>query len=344
MRNALEKYLTSKWYSDKAIVWLKPLAYLYKKIITARRKKYLLKTSHYNSPWPVAVIGNIVVGGTGKTPLIITIANKLTEHGIKAAIISRGYGANISTNTLVAEEDSFEKVGDEPLLVAKKTRRPVVIGSDRVKSIELLKSSDYEIDIVLMDDGLQNYSLKKDLEIMVFDGNRLFGNGELLPAGPLREPVERIYEADLVLVNGSSHDDFPVKHLKFELSGKILINLDSREEINVSEFSGNEVYAYAGIGNPERFFSALKQHGMMVEGFPLGDHQTMPNQFFAEHQDKPIIITEKDAVKISSEVLLSHNNIWSLPVTVSMSEADTSVLMSGIVNLVKKENIKENIQ
>lgn len=332
MRKALEKFLLKRWYSDKPIGYLKPFACLFSKISLSRRQAFLVgKKQSYKASVPVIVVGNITVGGTGKTPIVIFLAEEMKKRGRKPAVISRGYGAHVESNQMVTELSTYHEVGDEPKLIQQRTGIPVAVGRDRKQSIELILKKYPEIDMIISDDGLQHYALHRDLEIVLIDGDRGLGNSALLPAGPLRESKNRLNEVDFVLINGRSEFNFSSKSLSFKLTGETLKNIHTSEARDLSSFSEHDVYAFAGIGNPERFFKLLSQYGIEVESHFLGDHAEMPDSFFYERLDKAILMTEKDALKYQH---LSLSNLWYLPVDVAMQDDAKLHFIDDILNKI----------
>ena len=315
----LQQWLESIWYdsdNENSIgrLFLMPLSYLYSAINTYQRKsqtKNLMKLS-----CPVIVVGNITVGGTGKTPLTIHVVKLLQKSGYKPAIITRGYGGKATTwpQAVTAESDA-SLVGDEAVLMASRTGVPVYAGANRLGSIEqLLKTHD--CDVIVSDDGMQHYKLPRDIQIAVIDGNRQLGNGYCLPAGPLREKKERLNDCDLIVVNGQNKDKN--NYFEMALSGKTLINLMTNEEKDLSDFSGQEVQAMTGIGNPQRFYTTLKLRGLNVIENSFPDHYAFVRNDLSFSADSIVIMTEKDAVKCKP--LIGDSNLyWYLPVTATLS-------------------------
>jgi tetraacyldisaccharide 4'-kinase len=270
----------------------------------------LLKT--HRLPVPVIVIGNLAVGGTGKTPLVAWLAEFLTESGHRPGIVARGYGGRAGHWPQQVRPDSDPvMVGDEAVLLAGKSGCPMAVGPDRVAAAQsLLEHSD--CDLILSDDGLQHYALQRNIDIVVIDGVRRFGNGLCLPAGPLREPVKRLMRADLVVVNGlGNRGEYPMT-----------MRLGSVRELQGGEavrdlhsFRGQSVHAVAGIGNPQRFFAALRQAGLRLEEHVFPDHHPFTPAELAFGDGRPIIMTEKDAVKCRG---FGMRNCWYAPVTIEM--------------------------
>lgn len=241
------------WYNQWVLWPLIPFSALFSLIVACRRKCYQLGLLARHKPnVPVIVIGNLTVGGTGKTPLVIHIAHQLSKQGLKVGVLHSGYKGNLSKPTLVRSNSDPSEVGDEALVLAQQLHCPIVAYSDRVKGLKFLMEKE-KVDIVLCDDGLQHYALKRHIEIAVIDGARRFGNGYCLPAGPLREPTKRLMEVDLCITNGGIPEaneytmDYQVAPLYRATN--------SKEKCDLSRFAGQTVHAVAGIGNPKRFFA-----------------------------------------------------------------------------------------
>lgn len=307
----LNQYVQVIWYSDGLPSrLLQPLAKLYEQVVRYRRHSFL------NHPpdkvdVPIIVVGNISVGGTGKTPMVIWLCEWLRQQGWKPGVVSRGYGSEASHKRprLVETDDDPAKVGDESLLIAKRTGVPVAVGRDRASAVqELLVKTD--CDIVISDDGLQHYRLWRDLEIAMLDGTRRLGNGRCLPAGPLREPPERLSEVDFVMVTeGKTHPGEYAVRLRM---GHIQpVNDSVQLQQSITEFSGKRVHAVAGIGNPERFFRALEQNGLHLIRHPLPDHHRFTPSDLEFGDGYPVFMTEKDAVKCQT---FAANNVWYVPI------------------------------
>jgi len=267
----------------------------------------------YRAPLPVIVVGNINVGGTGKTPLIIELAKQLQARGHKPGIISRGYGGNASSwPQQVTAESTAQQVGDEPVLIFQRSGCPMVVGPNRRADIELLLQQ-ADCDVILSDDGMQHYALQRDLEIAVIDAQRQLGNGFCLPSGPLRETAARLLTVDLVLLNGgdSAQCSFRLAAGACEPVGQT--DLRSRE---LSEFKNCRVHAIAGIGHPQRFFSMLQQNGIEVIPHAFADHYVYQLADLQFDDQLPVLMTEKDAVKCREFPLSQH---WSVPVSAELS-------------------------
>ena len=263
---SVQSWLNRVWYERASPPWwLLPLSLSYGAAAGARRylySKQLRKSTRIASP--VVVVGNVSVGGTGKTPLVCWLVARLQELGFKPGVVTRGYGGSSENVRLVDLAADPSIVGDESLLLARRTSVPVAIGRDRPSAAQLLVSAG--CDVVVSDDGLQHYALARDCEIVVVDGERRFGNGWLLPAGPLRESEARLRRVDAVVVNGG----------RAQLEGALSMRLEAKDALSLiggaiktlREFAGHSVHAVAGIGNPERFFNMLRGYGIEVVGHP----------------------------------------------------------------------------
>ena len=317
------------WYRT-SFTWLTflllPFSWLFRLIVAIRfflyRTHFLKKT---NFTVPVIVVGNITVGGTGKTPFVIWLAKCLQKKGYRPGIVSRGVGGEkISQPYWIDAMANPQYVGDEAVLLAKRTQCPMVVCVDRVAAVnELLKKTN--CNMVISDDGLQHYHLGRSMEIIVVDGIRELGNGQLIPAGPLREPVKRLREADLIIINGKSKLHHPIfksgiveKKLEhMNLEGDILFSLIRPDQtLSLDIFSHKKIHAIAGIGHPERFFSLLRDYGIHLIEHVFPDHYLYQRDDIYFADDLPVIMTEKDAVKCMEFADPRH---WYLPVDAKMS-------------------------
>lgn len=294
MRDRLAQRIEHGWYRpERPAMWLRAVAALYGAVGSLRRALYrrgVLRATRL--PVPVIVVGNLTVGGTGKTPLTIAIAEWLRGCGHRPGVASRGYGRRDRAARLVRPGDTAADVGDEPLLIAA-SGTPVAVAPRRADAARLLLE-DAGVDIVLADDGLQHYALARDVEILVVDGRRRFGNGALLPAGPLREPPGRGRDCDLVVVNGGSA---AAGEYAMELVVHQAVPLRAGLPEPLQRFSGRRVHAVAGIGNPARFFDALRAFGIEVQEHAFPDHHPYTAADLAFDGGLPVLMTEKDAVK-----------------------------------------------
>ncbi len=317
------------WYQGGVLAYLLlPLSFIYFLLSIARKLCYRLGLlSSYRAPVPVIVVGNITVGGTGKTPLVIALVQWLQQQGYKPGVISRGYGSKAPHYPFsVAPDSPPEHSGDEPLLIASRTQAPVVIDANRKQAIMQLLN-DYECNIIVSDDGLQHYAMARDIELVVVDGQRGFGNGLLMPAGPLRESVSRLQQVDYVVCNGSRPESVPetIAAAIMCLEGGSLMSLDGSLQCQAAEwFASKRVHAIAGIGNPKRFYQSLIDLGFEVIEHSFPDHYPYRPEDIQFDDELPIIMTEKDAVKIKplmTEVNLCGSSYWYLPVSASFDSA-----------------------
>lgn len=286
--------LDTLWYRPHPARWLLwPLSLIYGTAIVLRRWLYRHGWLHSERlPVPVIVVGNITVGGTGKTPMVIWLVEQLRARGWKPGIISRGYGGRSTRwpREVTATSDVAE-VGDEPVLLAQRLRCPIMVGPRRIDDARQLLAR-HDVNVIVSDDGLQHYALQRDIEIAVMDGQRRLGNGMLLPAGPLRESEARQREVQLVIINGADGEG-----LRMDLMPDAFVRLDGAESLPMAAFAGRSVHALAGIGHPERFFDDLRAEGLRVLSQAFPDH----HRFTAGDIDFPdnidVVMTEKDAVK-----------------------------------------------
>lgn len=327
------KSLQYYWYRSSIFLWLLlPLSWLYCLIVFVRRKLYQLNIKRsYGCKLPVVVIGNISVGGTGKTPLLISLCGYLKEKGYSPGVVSRGYGGEFSGIKQISDADTAKSVGDEPLMIYKKTSVPVVVGADRVAAARYLASNN-QCDVVLSDDGLQHYRMRRSFEIAVVDSVRRFGNGLCLPAGPLRERPSRLNDVNMLVYNGNT--GIGSGDCSYQLEVKGLQRLVGDEKKEVGSFAGQTVHAVAGIGNPMRFFNQLRDSGITVIEHPYPDHHSYCQDDFAGWSDECIIMTEKDAVKCCQ---LSLSDAWVLSVTAIFSSELESSLSSELLPILNKQ-------
>ncbi len=309
-------YIENIWYSNHPIGWLlAPFGWFYCVFVVLRRLCYQLGLATVTRlSVPVIVVGNITVGGTGKTPLVIWLADYLKCKGFKPGIVSRGYGGIISKKIQQVRVDSNPVfVGDEPVLIAKKTRCPVAVSVQRhLAAAELIEH--HQCNIILCDDGLQHYSLSRDIEIVVIDGSRRFGNGRCLPAGPLREPLNRLRSVDLMVskYKAGRHE----YEMRYHYGDPISL-LDPFETMPLSTLAGKSVHAVAGIANPDHYFAYLKRHKLNVIKHIFPDHHPFTAKDFAFDDDCLIMMTEKDAVKCAE---FAKQNYWFLPIKAELPE------------------------
>ncbi len=334
MRARLERL----WYGDGAAAsLLEPLAWGYGALSAARRRAYaagLLRAPRLARP--VLVVGNLTVGGTGKTPLTIYLARELAAAKLKVGIVSRGYGRDGRAPRSVHADSDWRDVGDEPVLLARRSGCPTVVAADRVTAARTLIARGAEV--ILADDGLQHLRLERNCQIVVVDGSRGFGNGRLLPAGPLREPLSALARADLVVVNGEPRHRslagvLPAGALRMQLVAQPAERLDGRGlPCELAAFRGRRVHAVAGIGNPQRFFGALADQGIEVIAHPFPDHHPFTARELAFGDELPVLMTEKDAVKCAP---FANARLWYVPVSAVFSASDALELRERIMQRLR---------
>lgn len=325
------------WFENhplKYLLWplLWPLSRLFGVISRSRRAKYQSEAKpRYRAPVPVVVVGNITAGGNGKTPVVIWLVEHLQALGYKPGVVSRGYGAKAPSYPLLVEDETdTQHCGDEPKLIFKRTGAPVAVSPKRSEAVQALLP--LGVDIIITDDGLQHYALERDIEIVVVDGVRRFGNESLLPLGPLRESTDRLAEVDLIITNGG---DALEGEAAMTLKPDQAINLKTGQRTSITNIR-DELVAMAGIGHPPRFFKTLEN----LAATPVFQ------QGFADHQDfepseleqlaakgKHLIMTEKDAVKCAN---YAKDNWWYLPVSAEFSPSDEARILNMIKEVKEK--------
>jgi len=325
----MQSWLLETWYGGgRRGWWLLPFAWLFAALAGLRRFAYRCGLlSRYRSRRPVVVVGNLTVGGTGKTPLVIWLAGELAARGLRVGIASRGYRAAEGRARLVTAADDASTVGDEPLLLNRRLRMPVAIATRRADAVRLLEP---DCDLILSDDGLQHHALARDLEIAVIDGARGLGNGLRLPAGPLREPRSRLDRVDAVVVNGAGFT-WPGA-IQMNLVPAAAVALASGERRPLAAFAGRRIRAVAGIGNPGRFFGMLREHGLALDEHPLPDHARIPRGLLADDAGRDLLMTEKDAVKCPDRGL---RHAWYVEVDARIESAAAAGLLARIAGLVR---------
>lgn len=313
--NSIQQILVNAWYSNRWwLAFLIPLEWVFIRLAAFRR--FRLQAQFQGKPFsvPVAIIGNISAGGSGKTPLIIALVQALIARGYAVGVVSRGYGGCADRYPLeITTEVGAAECGDEPLLIAQSCQCPVVVDPERAEAVNYLLAN-YDCDLVLCDDGLQHYRLHRDVEIVVIDGARGLGNRRCLPAGPLRESPGRLRQVDFVLVNGSA-DRFSEEGIATESIGivpTVFRHLATGECIIAAEWSeACAVHAVAAIGNPQRFATTLESLGLTVDLTGINDHQRLYLADLTFNDSLPVIITAKDAVKYTDIV---PDTLWVLEV------------------------------
>ena len=297
---SLSDFLLKAWYQERKhplLGLLRPLESLYRRVVRRKRAAFLNgKGDIYRAPVPVVVVGNITVGGTGKTPLILWLIQHCRARGLRVGVVSRGYGAKPpSLPWRVSPDQDAAVSGDEPALLVRRTGVPLFIDPDRGRAVRALLDSE-PVDLILCDDGLQHYRLTRDLELVLIDAGRGLGNRRCLPVGPLREPEERLRSVDAVLFNGATHDRDD--GYAFHLRPTELLRVSDGARRPLGYFPpGQSLHAVAGIGNPRRFFDTLEALHWRPIAHPFADHARYTPEQLTFSPPLPLVMTEKDAVK-----------------------------------------------
>lgn len=321
------QWLQEYWYRTTLLhIALLPVSFIFYILVTIRRAFYhtgILTSAKL--PVPIIVVGNITVGGSGKTPLTLWLAQQLIDNGWHPGIISRGYGGTVISPLDVHASSCPDEVGDEAVLMAQRKLCPVWVGRDRVSAARALLVAHPECDIVLSDDGLQHYRLQRDFEIAVVDGVRRFGNGFLLPAGSLREPISRLNEVDAVVIHGG--EAARGQH-SMQLHGESFYNLLNPDMSACAvDFYGQRLHSIAGIGHPQRFFNYLKHLGLQVHNHPFPDHYRYTPADLEYPDADVILMTEKDAVKCTA---FASEKCWVLRVDAQLDSLLTQQILERI--------------
>ena len=323
------RWLQRQWFEQRRLppaLWLlAPLAGLYS-VVAARNRR---QARPERLAVPVIVVGNITVGGAGKTPLTLWLAGQLKERGWRPGIVSRGYGGRGALPRPVAPDSAAVDVGDEPILLARRSGVPVWVGRDRVAAGNALLAAHPDVNVVLCDDGLQHYRLARDVELAVFDG-RGAGNGWRLPAGPLREPLSRLAAVDAVICNGVPDERLPSVLQRFDMHLRAgeFYRLDvPQQHCSAADLAGRNLHALAGIGDPERFFRTLEEQGLAFTRHPFPDHHAYVAADLAFAKGGVLLMTEKDAVKCAG---LTAGETWVLPVEAELSPALIDLILEKL--------------
>lgn len=337
---AVSGFINRMWYGNSP--WYRvflPLSWIFARLASLRRRLYqsgLLRS--FDVGKPVIVIGNIASGGTGKTPVTMWLASFLKHRGFRPGIVSRGYGGATGRFPVRVRDDSDARnVGDEPLLMARRAICPVVVHPDRVAAASML--IEMGCDVIVADDGLQHYRLRRQFEIAVFDGVRGIGNGRLVPAGPLREPVTRLESVDLVMVQGVDADlsailprGVPVA--TFELAVTAVHDFPGKRTVALEDFRGKAVHGVAAIGNPQRFFRMLESRGITVLPHAFPDHATLDGRDLEFGDGLDVLMTEKDAVRIPGP---GSPHWWYVAVDLKLGQASGPHWLDELVSALKKQ-------
>lgn len=353
--------ITALWYQKKLhpfLILLLPFSLLMVLICIIRRFLYqsgILKQHSFSIP--IIVVGNLTVGGTGKTPLVIYLAKLLKQHGFNPGVVSRGYkiGPSTSASTTANAHQNLKypifvkansdpsDVGDEPVLMAKRLFSPIVVDPNRVRAVRTLLQdklqNNLHIDVIISDDGLQHYAMGRFVEIVVVDGKRGYGNGFCLPAGPLREPMSRLKSVDFIIVNSPTQYDNEEEY-DMELRPRVVYKgKNISEQKTLTSFLGQRIHAVAGIGHPDRFFDMLTNYGLLVIPHPFPDHYRFEPQDIQFDDDYPVLMTEKDAVKCSKFMGENH---WVLSVDAIVNPLFDAQLLKMLQEVKEPKNARES--
>ncbi|EHT10804.1 TPA: tetraacyldisaccharide 4'-kinase [Raoultella ornithinolytica] len=326
--------MIARIWSGESPVWrlLLPLSWLYGLVSGLIRLSYRLgRKKAWRAPVPVAVVGNLTAGGNGKTPVVIWLVEQLQQRGIRVGVVSRGYGGKAASYPLLLSNDtSTAEAGDEPVLIFQRTGAPVAVSPARREAVQALLHA-HDLQLIITDDGLQHYKLARDKEIVVIDGERRFGNGWWLPAGPMRERASRLRSVDAIIVNGGIAQ---AGEIPMQLRPGLAVNLRSGERRDVASF--DNVVAMAGIGHPPRFFATLESCGVLpVKTVALADHQALTQASVSAlvNPQQTLLMTEKDAVKCRG---FAEANWWYLPVDAIMTDERAQQLLTELVTLAQR--------
>ncbi len=321
------QWVNSVWYGQNKLSYLLlPLSGIFS--VAAKIRQWKQNQSKIKFSVPIIVVGNIAVGGTGKTPMVTALVKNMQQHGLRPGVASRGYGGQVTQTTLVDTSHRADYVGDEPLMIFNNTQATVMVGKNRLNVIESL-ITDHQCDVIICDDGMQDYRFEHDIEIIMVDGERAFGNHKLLPAGPLRESISRIQKADFVVATSNAIPAISGDCMKLQLNECVQLNNSGNKLL--ADFKGQTVHAVAGIGNPNRFFNNLTSLGLKVIEHAYPDHAGYELSDFSFSDQNPILMTEKDAVKCQK---LGLDNAWYVPVQAILPDN----FMSRVYTLLRNMN------
>lgn len=334
--------LSQYWYKKKAtwLLILLPLEYLFKFLVKLNKKRCLKQ--QYKPSCPLIVVGNITIGGTGKSPLSITLIRALQQEGYKVGVVSRGYGSKREQFPyLVKATDSPELAADEPLMIVQSTGVNLVIDPDRVSACQYLLTH-CECDVIISDDGLQHYKMGRDIEIAVVDSTRGFGNRHCLPVGPLREPIARLNSVNYIIVNGLAQNDESERHYSMKIEPQGWYRVKDDKFLSFAQFDqlhkdkDVNIHALAGIGNPARFFTSLEKLGITAQPHEFSDHHKFNSsdfEFENANSDDLICMTQKDAVKCKT---IAPKNSYYLKVEAKLAPLFIEKIIAEIQHLKTK--------
>ena len=327
----MEKILNKIWYNKLNLISLilTPFSLVFYLVIKIRKALYtqkILKTHKFSTP--IIIIGNLTVGGTGKTPLTIWLCNYLLKKGLKVGIVSSGYKSEAKNPQLVKDDAAVEKFGDEAILIYKKTKVPVITGGNRINATKKMENEN-NLDLIIHDDGLQHYALHRNLEILVIDQKRKLGNEFLLPAGPLREPKERLKSVDLVVRNNSKDTRIP----SIETNNNIIYP-ETSEITSLDKFTNTTIHLVAGIGSMEGIKSELEQHKIKYIMHTYPDHHSYTGKEILFDDNLPIFTTEKDFVKLS----MYNKKLWVLQLSITPNKKFLNNLDIFVKEIIKNES------
>lgn len=330
----MQSWVNKLWYDGhilRFVLW--PLSLLFAAITWFRRQLYTVGVKPQAVlPVPVIIVGNITVGGSGKTPTVIYLIELLRQHGYKPGVISRGYGVQIDGVRSVYPSDNANQVGDEPAMIVARTQVPMVVGAKRIDAARQLLN-DFDVDIIISDDGLQHYALGRDIELVILDGERRLGNGMLLPAGPLREGQWRTSTVEHVIVNGGEARSGEQQML---LQPTLWHSVNGKQSLVNAPQPEQDVVAMAGIGNPSRFFDTLADMGYSLDRVQAFDDHSAYSEatLTALAAERPLLMTEKDAVKCRE---FAKDNWWYLAVDAKLSPSFDQQLLARVKQVVEEK-------
>jgi tetraacyldisaccharide 4'-kinase len=339
----MRAWLESEWQrrGGGALIFL-PFSLLFAAVVAIRRRLYTSRLlASWRAPVPVVIVGNITVGGTGKTPLVLEILEILQRRGWTPGVVARGYGRiprgehdPLGVVRVFPDVATPEHFGDEPVLISRRSRVPVYVSHDRPAAARALLAAHPQVDVLVSDDGLQHYALGRDVEFAVVDGERGFGNGLALPSGPLREPVSRLRGVDAVVVNGEASEDIPgARQFAMRLGRERFVSLENGEERLPEEFAlavrGRAIAAVAGIGHPERFFEHLARLGIQAKRHAFADHHAYQRAELKLASAEIVLMTEKDAVKCRA---FADARMWFMRVDAIMPPDFDDFLLTRIAH------------